>query len=666
MRSILSSLLLLLCAAFCVTAQSPARSGKDYAVFFYVTKFQSGWQPLPETEIEAKALKTELETNFGFECRLVPNPTKQQIRDELAAANNRLTPDDQVLYFFSMHGHYHPPSDLGYLVAADGKYEDTYSESYLNYNDLRPYFSACKARHILVALDACYSGSFGTTRDKGRPDAPAYSAGPDCATQVTNALRYTGRQYLCSGNKDSRTPAKSAFSAKFLEALRKGLNAEGLLFYDDLTYWLGKVRNPEPENGAFAGHDPGGDFVFVKKNACNTTPQPDRDSDGIPDATDQCPDTWGSQANGCPPELKTDNTAADLAAWKTAKQQHTEAAYREYLRQFPGGEFKDSANTALRKIEADAAARRDNTAWEIATEKDTPEGYQKYLADYPYGLHRSEAEAKTTPSPSERGQGGEDTPDNMKLIRGGTFQMGSSDGESDEKPVHSVTVGDFYLGMYEVTVSEFKTFIDATGYRTDADKEGTSRVYTDTWKDQSGVNWKYDTRGNLRPSSDYNHPVVHVSWNDAVEYCKWLSKKNGKTYRLPTEAEWEYAAGGGASNRTKWAGTSDENNLGRYANATGNQDGHALTAPIGRLLANTLGLYDMSGNVWEWCSDWYSSDYYRNSPSSNPTGPTSGSFRVRRGGSWYGGPQNCRVAYRSDDAPGSRYYNAGFRLARTN
>lgn len=665
MRSILPPLFLLLCAALCATAQSGARNGKDYAVFFYVTKFQPGWQPLPETEIEAKALKTELETNFGFECRLVPNPTKQQIRDELAAGNNRLTANDQVLYFFSMHGHYHPDSDLGYLVAADGKNADTYSESYLNYNDLRPYFSACKAKHILVALDACYSGSFGTARDRGRPDAPDYSAGPDCATQVTNALRYTGRQYICSGNKDSRTPAKSAFSAKFLEALRKGLNPEGLLFYDDLTYWLGKVRNPEPENGAFAGHDPGGDFVFVKKNACNATQLPDRDGDRVPDANDQCPDTWGSQANGCPPEVKPDNTAGDLAAWKTAKQQHSEAAYREYLRQYPQGEFKEQANTALRKIEAEVAARRDETAWEIATEKDTPEGYSKYLADYPDGLRRAEAEAKTTPSPPERGQGVEATPDNMKLIRGGTFQMGSADGSDDEKPVHSVTLSDFYLGIYEVTVAEFKTFIDATGYRTDADKEGTSRVYTDTWKDQSGVNWKYDTRGNLRPSSESNHPVVHVSWNDAVEYCKWLSKKTGKTYRLPTEAEWEYAAGGGANNRTKWAGTSDENNLGRYANYTGNQDGHALTAPVGRLQVNTLGLYDMSGNILEWCSDWYKSDYYQSSPVSDPAGPESGSFCALRGGSWSGNPRHCRVADRNYAAPENRFFDSGFRLART-
>ncbi|MBL7774375.1 MAG: formylglycine-generating enzyme family protein, partial [Saprospiraceae bacterium] len=450
----------------------------------------------------------------------------------------------------------------------------------------------------------------------------------------------------------ARTPAKSAFAAKFLEALRKGPSAEGLLFFDDLTYWLGKVRNPEPENGAFAGHDPGGDFVFVRTNAC--APAPDRDGDGVPDSADQCPDTWGSQANGCPPDIQPDNTAADLAAWKTAKQQNSAAAYREYLRQFPQGEFKTLANEALLRLEAEASRQRDDTAWEIATEKNTAEAYQKYLSDFPDGAHRSEAEAKL--KPAERN-------DNMVLIQGGIFQMGSADGSEDEQPVHSVTVSDFYLGRFEVTVAEFKAFIDATNYRTDADKEGKSYVYTDTWKEQNGVNWKYDTRGNLRPSSEYNHPVLHVSWNDAMEYCKWLSQKTGKTYRLPTEAEWEYAAGGGANSRTKWAGTSDENSLKRYGNATGNQDGYALTAPVGSLQANALGLYDMSGNVWEWCFDWYGT--YPSGAQMNPSGPASGSGRVIRGGSWDFYPQSCRVAYRYDHAPANRYSSIGFRLART-
>ena len=355
--------------------------------------------------------------------------------------------------------------------------------------------------------------------------------------------------------------------------------------------------------------------------------------------------------------MKPDNTAFDLAAWKIAKQQNTEAAYQEYLRQFPQGEFKDLANTALRQLKAEAARQRDDTAWEVATEKNTPEGFKKYLDEYPDGAHRSEAQAKLKNL---------EMPDNMQFVQGGTFQMGSDDGKSNEKPVHSVTISSFYMGTYEVTVAEFKAFVDATGYRTDADKDGRSDVYTTTFMAQTGVNWKYDTRGNLRPSSEYNHPVVHISWNDATEYCKWLSKKTGKTYRLPTEAEWEYAAGGGSINRKKWSGTSDINSLEKYANCNGNQDGFATTAPVGSQQPNTLGLYDMSGNAWEWCSDLYDSNYYEDSTSSNPIGPTLGSNRVRRGGSWFNNSQDCRVTGRDYNAPGNRNIDFGFRLARTN
>ncbi|MCC6463014.1 MAG: SUMF1/EgtB/PvdO family nonheme iron enzyme [Saprospiraceae bacterium] len=651
-------LLLLALSGLCATAQSPARSGKDYAVFFYTTQFQPGWQALPDTKTEAELLKKELENTYGFLCEGVANPTKQQILDKIGTLNQRIGPNDQALFFFSSHGHYDKASRLGYLIAADGQYRDEYFSTWLDYNSLRPYFARCKAKNILVALDACHSGSFGNI-EKGDPGGPDYHKDQDCQAQIDQAFQYQGRLYVCSGNEDDRSPGESRFAAKFLELLRKGApNPGGVIHFDDLHYALGKVQNPQPVHGNFTGHAPGGDFVFVKKNACATAPPPpDRDGDKVPDATDQCPDTWGSQVNGCPPNTPPDDSARDLAAWKTAKQQHSETAYREYLRQFPQGEFKELANTALRKLEAEAAARREATAWEIATEKDSPEAYQKYLSDYPKGLHRSEAEAKINAPVVEAA-----APNNMKLIRGGTFQMGSSDGESNEKPLHSVTVGDFYLGIYEVTVAEFKAFIDATGYRTDADKEGKSSVYTDTWKEQSGVNWKYDTRGNLRPSSDYKHPVVHVSWNDAVEYCQWLSKKTGRRYRLPTEAEWEYAAGGGAGTRTKWAGTSDENKLGQYANIDGNQDGYALTAPVGSLLANPLGLHDMVGNVSEWCADWYSAHYYNSSPAENPTGASSGSFRVLRGGSWFSHPWHCRASDRSYGGSVHQNFDVGFRL----
>ncbi len=267
--------------------------------------------------------------------------------------------------------------------------------------------------------------------------------------------------------------------------------------------------------------------------------------------------------------------------------------------------------------------------------------------------------------------------DNMVLIKSGSFQMGSNDGSDNEKPIHTVTVSDFYLSKYEVTVAEFRAFINDSGYVTDAEKEGNSYGYDGTtWKSIDGRNWRHDTEGN---TGQDDHPVVNVSWNDAVAYCDWMSKKTGKMYRLPTEAEWEYAAGNGYRHtKYSWGNgdpsgktggslrdESSERKFNWGSIFEGYDDGYATTAPVGSFNKNDFDLFDMTGNVWEWCSDWYGSDYYKTSPSGNPKGPDSGSYRVIRGGSWNYSPQSCRVANRYFLTPGNRNYSIGFRLART-
>jgi formylglycine-generating enzyme required for sulfatase activity len=196
-------------------------------------------------------------------------------------------------------------------------------------------------------------------------------------------------------------------------------------------------------------------------------------------------------------------------------------------------------------------------------------------------------------------------------------------------------------------------------YTTDAEREGTSWCYNrKTSGYKNGVNWTFDAAGNKRPHSEDNHPVIHVSHNDAVAYCMWLSKETGRTYRLPTEAEWEYAALGGINHDDgKYAGSDDLGNIGWYDGNSGN-----TTHAVGGKQANSLGLYDMSGNVWEWCSDWYDGNFYSNSPSSNPTGPQSGDHRVLRGGGWCSDAVDCRSAYRNGNIPGARMSSTGFRV----
>ena len=255
----------------------------------------------------------------------------------------------------------------------------------------------------------------------------------------------------------------------------------------------------------------------------------------------------------------------------------------------------------------------------------------------------------------------------MKYVKGGTFQMGAtpeqgSDVSDFEKPIHEVTLSDFCMGETEVTVALFRAFISETGYRTDAEKEGLAFQFMQVdnewkWNKVNGLNWMHDSEGNVRNRSKDNHPVVYVSWNDAKEFCKWLSRKTGNTFRLPTEAEWEYAArGGDKSKGCKYAGSNSISDVAWWYRNSGDN-----THPVKMKKANALGLYDMSGNVCEWCEDWYGS--YSSFTQIDPKGPSSGSHRVSRGGYYFGGALSCRVSDRDLYTPDNGYQNCGFRLA---
>ena len=217
---------------------------------------------------------------------------------------------------------------------------------------------------------------------------------------------------------------------------------------------------------------------------------------------------------------------------------------------------------------------------------------------------------------------------NMVYVSGGTFTMGAtseqgSDAYDDEKPTHSVTLSSFYLCKYEVTQA--------------------------LWRAVMGGNPSYFKGDNL--------PVETVSWNDCQTFISRLNNLTGKNFRLPTEAEWEYAARGGNRSRGyKHSGSNFLSDVAWYNDNSGNK-----THPVGTKSPNELGLYDMSGNVWEWCSDWYGT--YSPSSQTNPTGPSSGSCRVCRGGSWCLDARRCRSFLRGGDAPDKRVISLGLRLA---
>ncbi len=248
----------------------------------------------------------------------------------------------------------------------------------------------------------------------------------------------------------------------------------------------------------------------------------------------------------------------------------------------------------------------------------------------------------------------------MVFIEGGKFKMGctdeQSDCEDDEKPAHNVIVDDFRIGRYEVTNEQFCAFLNEKGNKTEGSVE---------WLDISDGDCKIEQKGNRYvPKIGYNeHPVIEVSWYGAKAFCKWLKDKTGKDFRLPTEAEWEYAArGGNQSKGYKYAGSNDIAKVAWYNANSGNKI-HKVNSKV----PNELGLYQMSGNVWEWCHDVYDEDYYKSSPQDNPKGSNStdsAGRRVLRGGSWYYSSRLCRTTHRLRIQPDGWYYDVGFRVAQ--
>jgi len=269
----------------------------------------------------------------------------------------------------------------------------------------------------------------------------------------------------------------------------------------------------------------------------------------------------------------------------------------------------------------------------------------------------------------------EKVPLNFVRIPEGEFTMGSPASEIDrsgDETQHQVKVSDFYLCKYAVTLAGFKEFIEASGYRTDAEKGDGSYVWDGkSWEKRAGINWRFGISGGVRPQSEENHPVVHVSWNDAVAYCKWISEKTGQQFRLPTEAEWEYACRAGTTTPFHTGDnltTGEANYNGNYPyNKNPKGEYRENTVPVDSLAPNAWGLYHMHGNVWEWCGDRYGDKYYDECKAKgvveNPVGPETGSIRVLRGGSWGNYAGYCRSANRNSDTPGDRGSDAGFRLA---
>lgn len=527
---------------------------KDYAFLFYSEDYTEGWTDLKYTKEETNQLANELTANFNFEVEVFANLTLTDFKQTLININKRpFTDQDQVFFYFSGHGFYDPNGDQGFLIPTDGPADYAFGDGWISYSKLRQYLGVNKAQHILLALDACHSGSFGYST-KGRP-TPPWMQPADCDALQRSSLRYKSRVYLSSGNKDERTSARSEFLGRFLQGLRE-LPGKGkyVISNQDLTQYINTSRFSSPENGTFRNHEPGGIFVFVHKKAC------------------------------------------------TEKVQKPDSI---------------------------------NPTGELPVPRDP-----------------------IVPMPE------------LQAINSlSTFKMGRNIGATFATAdfEHLIQLKPFAIAKSELRFSEFDAYCKQQNI---------------PLPDDAG--WG---RGNL--------PVINVSWFEAINYCNWLSDQHGfqrvytlngnqvttnllaNGYRLPTEAEWEYVAGyrNNGKERADFGDGGLEANP-RDLNFDGSADLQQSFSVVGQRRnktvvvssldnANELGVSDLSGNVAEWCHDWYADDYYKYAPKEDPSGPTGGSRRVIRGGSYADAPGSIRIFMRASRPPTHRSRKVGFRLART-
>ncbi|MEZ5039912.1 MAG: SUMF1/EgtB/PvdO family nonheme iron enzyme [Saprospiraceae bacterium] len=424
--------------------------------------------------------------------------------------------------------------------------------------------------------------------------------------------------------------------------------------------------NPDPDNDGLIG---AADQCPNQAGPRSTNGCPDADADGIADKDDSCPFVPGTAENrGCPPPIG--NLLYDAFnllfqnSWVKPRNLTGDAFYlsieeKAYI--WPIKLAKDSVLVLINQ----SASKEDREGELFYGYMQVGKTYQIRVNDTGYAIELEKiANAGKLPTKAAFFRVDKARPAADKgylepaMIRvpGGPFTMGCIEDrdapcEKNEKPTREVTITEFWMGKYEVTNEEFVVFLQEKGNQ----EEGGNAWY------DSGSGKITAIKGGFGITPGYErHPVTGVSWFGARAYAEWLSEKTGQYYRLPTEAEWEYAARGGARGQGYlYAGSNNIDEVAWYIDNSKDE-----THVVGILKANELGIHDMSGNVWEWCRDWYGPYERAKGTVNNPSGPNNGSYRVLRGGSWYSKPANLRCAFRSVNTPGSRYSYGGFRLSR--
>ena len=564
-----------------------------YALIIGNNNYQDpGINSLDEPINDAVKLYNVLTTKYTFATEnviLLKNATYVQMINAFDDLSNKLTGEDNLLVFYAGHGWWDEDKELGYWLPTDAKKNST--AFWIRNSTISDYMNSIKSKHTLLIADACFSGSIFKTRTAFDDDADPY---------VTSLYKLPSKTAMTSGNL-KEVPDQSKFLYYLVKRLNE--NTEKYLPADELFVSFRKAvmnnSNTEPQFGTIqnAG-DEGGEFIFIKR----TSTQPDID-------------------------IEPDIDEEDIAPLVTYGNLHITnylegSLYIDEIYKKPANKNKLIKITDLETGTHTIKIKTDTETW---TEQVTI--YENQTATL------TAKSNKPPPDPPPQGNKTAGTKFTntkagctMVWAGGGTFQMGSNDSDAydDEKPVHTVTVGNFALSQTEITNSQYCKFLNEKGNQT----EGGA-----TWLDIESSYCQIEKSGGIfKPKSGKgNYPVIEVTWYGAKAYCNWAGG------RLPTEAEWKFAAKG--RENYKYAGSNNIDDVAWYGSNSG-----SATHEVAQKQANAFGLYDMSGNVWEWVEDkWHSN--YTDAPT-NGSAWTSGSssYRVYCGGSWYYGAR-FRLAF---------------------
>ena len=670
-----------------------SKIGTYRALIIGINDYKDPKIPDLETPLnDARSMADLLKNKYGFvvESILDKRATRKSVYNALRDLSSKAKPDDSILIYYAGHGDLDRQYNDGWWIPYDATAGDPLT--YLDNVQVQKAMRSMKARHVLLISDSCYSGTlFGQAR--GMP--PVIDN-----TYYLGLFNEKSRWGMTSGNKtpvaDDGTGGHSVFAYQLIKELRN--NDKPYLSTQEIYTRIAPIVSNNSEQTPLCRPirntgDQGGEFVFIASSSAVVE---------IPASDVKAKAVLSVESNVTGARVFVDGRpvgTTPLSGVEVSEGEHRilveKQGYDTYQKKarFEAGRTmsmyvdlsKKKLLTGRLYVETDPKSAR------VRILNIGPAFYQgmdlepgRYQVEISAEGYETEKQWVTLGAGEDKyldinlkqasvvGSGYQEKKINNSLgmafvyVEPGSFMMGSSASESgrdkDEKQ-HRVTLSKgFYMQSTEVTIGQWRRFVSDTGFQSEAELQGWAWIYNGKkWEQKKGYYW--DKTGF---SQNDNQPVTCVSWNDVQKYMGWLNRKEGTNrYRLPTEAEWEYAARAGsttafANGRITELKCGHDSNLDAMGWYCGNSN--KQTHPVAQKQPNDWGLYDMHGNVWEWCQDWYDKDY----PTGNvtdPTGPSSGSVRVLRGGSWGSLARGCRSAVRDGSLPDSRHDYLGFRLA---